>query len=205
MYLAAEIDSVADFASAVRWFAVEGFARGPAIGVDPPPAAPDGFADIVGLSDDQLVALFVAKGRVETVGGKIIVPIVDAVLGGRTAGFTPDQLRILGGLKWQVYMLTQESESMKKFYDMTFTTTNDADHRIVLHNLHNRPKAYARRSLILLRTVRAALLTLGASPGFPAPEDMPGPYVCPDCGRSSRTVLMPCGRTPSPAEEAVHP
>jgi hypothetical protein len=155
-YLAPQMGALAECGAAIRWFVTVGRSRAGALGLTLLPMPSGGKEFLDKLGDADLASLYMTiLGKVEVVGGKIITPVVDSILAGRTAGFSPQQLRALGGVKWQAFLLEQESEWMKKFFDMTFTATAD-NHTIAEENLDNRAKSYARRCLTLLRTIRAA-------------------------------------------------
>jgi len=159
-HLAGELQIIPQVAQEFRWYLTVGRERGIAMGLPPvEPPRGGGLDKIPALPDETLVGLYAAVARAEVVGSKIITPIVDAVLAGRTPGFSADQLRVLSSVRWQAFLLEQEAEWMKTFYGMTVTTQGD-NHDIAVVNLDNRAKAYARRSITLLRTIRNALAVL---------------------------------------------
>ena len=140
-------------ANEIRWFQAVGRHRMQDTGIlsDLPPLS----QALDSLSDNQLVQLF--SSIKETIGTKIIMPVVENALAGHTSGFNARQIQALGMVRWQAYLLEQEAESMKEFFRLTFTVTDQANHQIVVENHNQRTEAYARRARTLLGTIRAAL------------------------------------------------
>ena len=146
-------EDVAFVASEIRWYTDVGRQRFEGLGIlsDLPPGLPE----IRSLSDNQLISLF--SSIKETIGGKIIMPIVEHALAGQTLGFRASQIRALSMVRWQTYLLEQEAESMKELYRLTFTVTDEQNHETVVANHVNRTESYAHRARTLLRAIRAAL------------------------------------------------
>jgi hypothetical protein len=129
------------------------------------PEYPPGFVERVSdLSDQQLVALLAAS-RVNVeharLGPKVILPIVDAALAGRTSGFTSREIQALSSVRWHEHGLAEGSRWAEEFLRMTFTITDDAKHAGATQNLESRTKDYAQRAGSMLAAVRSALQILG--------------------------------------------
>lgn len=146
-------EDVAFVAGEIRWYKDVGRQRFEGLGIlsDLPPGPPE----IRSLSDNQLVSFF--SSIKETIGGKIIMPIVEHALAGQTLGFRASQIRALSMVRWQTYLLEQEADSMKEMFQLTFTVTDEQNHKTVIANHVNRTESYAHRARTLLRAIRAAL------------------------------------------------
>ena len=146
---------VALVANEIRWFVNVGRERMADVGVlsDLPPTP----ADFAHLDDATLVAVFAQVAAQETVGNKIILPVVEAALGGRTSGFNARQIQALSTIRWQAYLLDQDAEWMGEFLRLTFTVTDEGNHALVVANHEQRTDSYARRARTLLRSIRAGL------------------------------------------------
>jgi hypothetical protein len=144
---------VAYVASEIRWFQTVGRQRMQDVGiVSDLPAIPTGYA---GLSDDHLIKLY--SSTTETIGTKIILPVVERALAGQTLGLGVDELRALGMVRWQAYLLGQDADSMKEMFALSFAVIKEEQHKIVVANHDGRTSAYAHRARTLLRAIRAAL------------------------------------------------
>lgn len=146
-------EDVAAVAREIRWFLDAGRERMQDVGIvaDRPPIS----SEFKSLSDDQLVAVF--SSTKETVGTKIIIPVLERALAGQTLGFHGNQIQVLSMVRWQMYLLEQDAESMKEMFRLTFTVTDESNHKIVLENHNQRSMAYAYRAQTLLRAIRTAL------------------------------------------------
>src|SRR6266850_7884915 len=91
-HLAQTPDDVANTAREIRWFVATGRQRASGTGLELTGAIAEGFDT---LSDAQVVALFALTGAKETAGTKLILPVVDAVLAGRTPGFSGPEIQTL--------------------------------------------------------------------------------------------------------------
>lgn len=85
------------------------------------------------------------------------MPVLESALAGHTSGFNARQIQALGMVRWQAYLLEQDAESMKEFFRLTFTVTDESNHQIVVANHEQRTMGYALRARTVLRAVRAAL------------------------------------------------
>ena len=94
-------------------------------------------------------------------GTKVIFPVIDSVLAGRTSGFTPAQIQGISSVRWQAVLLEQDVDWMAEFLRLTFAVTDEVNHQIVTSNFDMRTRGYAQRANILLRCVRTALGALG--------------------------------------------
>ena len=146
-------EDVASVASEIRWYQDVGRKRFADLGIlsDLPPIPPE----FRSLSDNQIISLF--SSITETIGNKIIMPVVERALAGQTLGFGATQIQALSMLRWQTYLLEQEAESMHEMLRLTFTVTDAQNHIIVVANHHKRTESYARRARTLLRAIRATL------------------------------------------------
>lgn len=144
---------VAFVAREIRWFHEVGRQRMEAVGILAD--LPDVSSELKSLSDDQLVALF--SSTKETVGTKLIMPVLDRALAGQTFGFRANQIQALSMVRWQIYLLAQDAESMHEMLRLSFTVTDEKNHEIVLENHVQRSVAYAHRAQTLLRAMRTAL------------------------------------------------
>lgn len=153
-----EIKACAD---EIRWFRRVGQTRAAQVGISSPLGTDDTLKSFDAMSDEELVALMVSITPKETLGTKLLFPVVDAVLAGKTAGFTGNQIQSLSTVRWQAHLLEQDADWMKEFFGLTFTTEGD-NHDIVIENLDNRVRAYAFRAGVLLGCVRMALSNLQA-------------------------------------------
>lgn len=154
---------IAIFAAEIRWFVNVGKQRALRVGLalqEPPEGTVGQFND---LSDETLVALF-GKGRQETIGASLILPVIDSVLAGRTSGFSDLEIEALSTVRWQAHLLEQDAEWTKEFLRLSFTVTDPTNHDIVSKNHGARVYSYSRRAITLLKCVRSALTTLGATP-----------------------------------------
>ena len=144
---------VAFVACEIRWFHDVGRQRLEAVGILAD--LPNFSSELTSLSDDQLVALF--SSTKETVGTKLILPVLDRALAGQTFGFRANQIQALSMVRWQIYLLAQDAESMHEMFRLSFTVTDEKNHEIVLVNHDQRSVAYAHRAQTLLRAMRTAL------------------------------------------------
>ena len=144
---------VAFVASEIRWFRHVGRQRMQDLGIisDFPPIPPE----FKSLSDNKLIELF--SSIRETIGTKIIMPVVESALTGQMLGFGASQIQVLSMVRWQTYLLEQDAELMKEMFRLTFTVTDEKNHDIVVANHDQRTASYARRAQTLLRAIRAAL------------------------------------------------
>jgi hypothetical protein len=89
--------------------------------------APQTLSQFDDLSDAMVVGLF-SKGPQETTGTSLILPVIDAVLAGRTTGFSDREIEALSTVRWQAHLLGQDAEWTKKFLDLSFTVTDPTNH-----------------------------------------------------------------------------
>ena len=140
-------------ANEIRWFYDIGRQRMQDVGILSD--LPSNLPELKSLSDNQLIGLFSSVR--ETIGSKIILPVLGGVLVGQTLGFDTSQIRAFSMVRWQSYLLEQESESMKEMFRLTFTVTDKDNHKTVVENHNQRTVAYAYRARTLLRAIRTAL------------------------------------------------
>lgn len=153
-----EIKACAD---ELRWGRHVGRARAHRVGISSPIGTDTTLANLDVVSDQQLVATMVSTTPRETVGTKLLFPMIDAVLAGRTAGFSGDQVLSLGAIRWQAHLLEQDADWMGEFLRLTFSVTDETNHRRVVANHEQRVRAYAFRAGVLLKCVRTSLKALG--------------------------------------------
>jgi hypothetical protein len=117
---------VALVANEIRWFADRGRTQLEAVGlISSLPTIPQKLDKI---TDAQLVDAF---SRInETVGTKLVFPVVGGVLAGKTSGLTEKQIAALSMVYWQAHLLAQNADAMKEFLVMTFTVVI-GPHRVV--------------------------------------------------------------------------
>jgi hypothetical protein len=159
-FLAGTAAEKARVASEWRWFATIGVvrSRGAGLGLT---EAPEGMDRVLELADDHLVAVLAARTPEETVGGTIILPVLDATLAGRTSGFTAAEIQALSLVRWQSHLLEQDAHWTAEFLRLSLTV-KEGNYDIVIRNHKNRRHAYAHRAGVLLDCARAALTALGA-------------------------------------------
>jgi len=113
------------------------------------------------LNDEQIVAkLATTPGMQETVASELHLPIVDAVLGAPTSGFSDKEVQALTTARTQAHLLNENSRWMNKYHDMSFTVADEGNHRRVLESHQHQRRAYLKRALVLLDFVRAAQATM---------------------------------------------
>lgn len=146
---------VAFVAKEIRWFQTSGRRKLENSGVlddlPPTPAGP-GFE---ALDAQRLVDLFAARFN-EAVGTKLVFPIVESALAGKTAGFSAEQIAALGMVHWHAHLLSQNADAMREFLHMSFTIMDD-NHPRILENHTRQCSYYALRSEVLLRVIRRAI------------------------------------------------
>jgi hypothetical protein len=113
-----EIEACAD---EIRWFRRVGQTRAAQVGITSPIGASTTLSQFDTMSDQQLVALMVSITPQETIGTKLLLPVIDAVLAGRTAGFTGNQIQSLSTVRWQAHLLEQDADWMGEFLRLTFS------------------------------------------------------------------------------------
>lgn len=146
-------EDVAFVAREILWFHEVGRQRLKVIGIVSD--LPSVSSELKSLSDDQLVALF--SSTEETIGTKLIMPVLDRALAGQAFGFRANQIQALSTARWQIYLLEQDADSMHEMLRLSFTVTDESHHEIVLENHKKRSVAYAQRAQTLLRVIRATL------------------------------------------------
>lgn len=144
---------IADCAGEIRWFFEIGRKRMETFGILS--GRPNVIPNFESLSDSQLIALFPQVN--ETVGNKLIMPVLDRALSGQTFGFSANQIKALSMVRWQIFLLAQDAESMHEMLQLSFTVTAEHNHNIVLKNHDKQTLAYAQRALVVLRAMRSAL------------------------------------------------
>lgn len=157
-YLAQSPAEIQRAASEIRRFLAVGRERRQAIGFGELPEPPAGFDS---LSDEQVVTGFGGRPQSARMGTKVIFPVIDSVLAGRTSGFTSAQIQALSSVRSQAVLLEQNAGWMAEFLHLTFTVTDEGNHEIVTANFDTQTRGYAQRANILLRCVRTALGALG--------------------------------------------
>jgi len=161
-FLAKNEADVKTFADEIRWFVNVGKKRAMSVGLALDEPAPQTLSQFNDLNDATLVALF-SGGKQETTGTSLILPVIDAMLAGRTTGFSDHEIEALSTVRWQAHLLAQDAEWTKKFLDLSFTVTDPKNHDIVSINHDTRVASYSRRAITMLKCVRTALTTLGAT------------------------------------------
>ena len=146
-------EDVSFVAGEIRWFQDVGRHRMQDLGVlsvlRPIPS------ELKSLSDDQLITVF--SSIKETIGTKIIMPVLERALTGQILGFRANQIQVLSMVRVQAHLLEQDVEMMHELHRLSFTVTDENNHRIVVENHDQRVASYALRAQILLRAIRAAL------------------------------------------------
>jgi hypothetical protein len=161
-YTATTPHDVAAFAAEVRWFAKEGKARAMQHGLALTEHTPEQMTAFKDASDAQIIQVLKAVGAKETSGTTLILPIVDAVLSGRTPGFSDKEIQALSTVRWQVHLLAEDAAWTKEFVRLSFTVTGP-NHGIVSDNHDRRVQSYGRRAITLIACVRSALKTMEAA------------------------------------------
>jgi len=144
---------IAFCANEIRWSQGVGRKRMEILGIVA--ARQDASPQLASLSDRQLVTLF--SDINETVGTKLYLPILDRALGAQTFGFSAEQIQVLSMVRWQIFLLAQEADSMQELLRLSFTITDENNHQIVIKNHDQRSLAYARRAQTVLRAIRRAI------------------------------------------------
>lgn len=140
-------------ANEFRWFQKVGRERMKSVGLLAD--SPDTPSIVDDMSDEDIVT-FLSPTH-ETIGSKLTMPVLDRALAGQTYGFTADQIRALGMVRWQASLLAQDADSMLEMLRLSFTVTDETNHPRVIQNHDERSAAYARRSIVLLNAMRSAL------------------------------------------------
>jgi hypothetical protein len=160
-HLANTPEEVASTAKELRWFVEADRQRGEEVGLGGNEVPPEFPERIMAYSDDQIVAAFARpQGRRETVGTKLILPIVEAALAGRTAGFSSDEIQTISTVRWQLHLLEQDADWTAEFFRLTFTVADEENHALIRANHENRVRSYARRAGVVLRCVRTTIVAL---------------------------------------------
>jgi len=149
---------VAFVAREIRWFVHVGTARLQNLGIFS--GLPPTPAKFEAISDKQLVMHY--SNINETIGIKILLPVLEQTLSGQTSGFSAAQIQSLSMVHWQAYLLGEESNNVREMFLMSFTVgVDDPRHETVLENHSQRSKAYSQRAQTLLGVIRAALQVIG--------------------------------------------
>jgi hypothetical protein len=151
---------IAAVAKEIRWFVDVGRVREKDSGGLPSELAARPLESIRSLTDQQLVALYASRARQDTIGTKLVLPIVEAVLAGRTAGFRANELQSLSTIKWQAHLLEQDADLTRQFLSLSFTVTDPTNHHLVVANREMSLQEYARRAAVLQGCVRSGLAVL---------------------------------------------
>ncbi len=159
-----EIKACAD---EIRWFRQVGESRATQIGISSPVGTSTTLAKFDALTDEKLVAMMVSITPQEKLGRRLILPVIDAVLAGRTAGFTGNQIQSLSTVRWQAYLLEQDADWMDEFLRLTFSVEDEENHATVVTNLDNRAHAYAFRAGVLQQCIRVSLKAFGSENSDP--------------------------------------
>jgi hypothetical protein len=147
---------VALVAHEIRWFQTVGRSQMEAAGVvSNLPQTPPAFET---LGDEQLVDLFSQID--ETIGSKLIFPIVESVLAGKTSGLNAQQIAALSMVHWHAHLLSQNADAMREFLHMSYTVTDETNHPRVIKNHEKQCASYALRAEVLLGVIRRALQLL---------------------------------------------
>jgi hypothetical protein len=144
-----------------RWCLAAGQRRMEALGESPLPEFPPGFEEV---TDQQLVAVLAARVDKEgaRLGPKVILPVVDSALAGRTSGFTSLEIQALSSVRWHEHGLAESSRLAEEFLRLTFTLAADTkQHANATQNMRMRTKDYAQRAWSMLNAARSALQVLG--------------------------------------------
>lgn len=165
-YLATTPEDVSRTASTIRWFLKTGRQRASDTGVSVADLPISALTNFENLTDDQIVQAFALVGKRETVGTKLILPVVDAVFAGRIPGFKHQEIQKLSTVKWQAHLLEQDADWTREFLRITFTVTDPRNHEIAEENHDRRLRSYAARAWTLLGCVRSALTELERRPWY---------------------------------------
>jgi hypothetical protein len=116
------------------------------------------------LSDEQIAAIL-KSGHFKQENQALELPlsVVNAVIGAPiSAKLKPNEISSLIQVKWQAYMLANEARLVNEFIRLTFTVSDDDNHRTIVANHQAGIRMYGRRAAYLLDQVRAALKELEA-------------------------------------------
>jgi hypothetical protein len=161
-YTADTPEDIASFAKEIRWFAKEGKQRAMQWGLASAPYSPEGQVAFETASDAQIIQVFKEVGIKETSGNTLVLPVVDAVLSGRTPGFSEIEIQAVSVVRWQAHLLAEDAAWMKEFLRLSYTITDAKNHEIVSMNHSRRASSYGRRAITLLASVRSAIKALAA-------------------------------------------
>lgn len=114
-----------------------------------------------GLSDPQMAALL--RTRPSTAARRpleVHVPVLEAVLRQPQAGFADRQVHLLGSVRWQLQLLNDGAEWTHRFFEMTFTVADPANHRAVVANRDSWRDEHRHRAGLALDEIRNAISVL---------------------------------------------
>ena len=121
----------------------------------------ENLRQLLQFPDEKLVAIYATASRREPVGTTLILPIVDAALAGRTAGFTAIEIGLLGMVRWQSHLLEQHANWMAEFFRLSYSVADPENHQKILENSDQMTRTYTKRAVTLVRCVRQTLRNLG--------------------------------------------
>lgn len=154
-------EEVASTARELRWFVEAGQRSADEVGLGGDRVPPENLKQIMAYTDDQIVAAFARPPAArEAVGTKLMLPIVDAALAGRTAGFSANEIQGISTVRWQLHLLEQDAEWTAEFLRLTYTVADEENHALIVANHENRLRSYARRATLVLGCVRTAISAL---------------------------------------------
>lgn len=152
---AIQSDIVPDGVKEMRWFLKEGFARNTL--EELPPGTLENRDKTLALPDEE-VAKLLRFFKHESQAIEMPVTITNSILASpTTAKLSAEEIKKLIDVRWQVAMLTAEARNMNENLRLTFTVSDEENHKIVKINHAKCLHMYGRRANYLLRYVRAAL------------------------------------------------
>ena len=162
-FVAVTAEEILITARELRWFIEEAPRRAESVGLmeDAVRMTEEDIARLLRFSDEQLVALYATARRPDRVGNKLILPIVDAALAGRTAGFSATEIGLLGMVRWQLHLLEQHAGWMSEFFRLSYSVVDPDNHQRILENSDQMTRTYVKRAFTLVGCVRQTLRSLG--------------------------------------------
>jgi hypothetical protein len=144
-----------------RWFLKEGMARN--VLEEIPAGILKDIDKTLAWSDDKIAPLL-KFFRQDSRALELPISIIHSVLAAPTsAKLSAEEIKKLLDVRWQAHMLSGHASDMNEFFRLTFTVSDEENHKTIQQNNANSLRAYGRRAAFLLDRVRAALNELDRS------------------------------------------
>jgi hypothetical protein len=151
---------VQDGIQELRWIARAGLER------DLPAELPSDYLahqESIARSSDTEIRPMLNFFRQENQAIELPLTITNSILATPTsAKLSPEEIKKLVDVRWQLSMLTHEGHSLNELLHLTFTVSDETNFNIVKSNHAGTLRMYGRRANFLLKYVRTALKDLEA-------------------------------------------